>query len=116
MQSVVVEKFALLVPVRLIPEMVTVELPVLVMVTIIAVLVLPRSQEPKDRLEGTTVIVAEFGTPVPVREVDCGELVALPDTAILPLRAPESVGVKVTFAVQDPPTATTRLLVQVPLP
>jgi hypothetical protein len=44
-------------------------------------------------------------TPFPVNETDCGLLLALSVTTIVPVREPVAVGVNTTLTTQFPPAA-----------
>ena len=82
-------------------------LPVLVRVTVCAVLVVPTSWLGNVRLVGAKLTAgAERVTPVPVRLTVCGLLLALSAMVMAPVRLPTAVGVKVTLMVQLAPAAT----------
>ncbi len=86
------------------PEMLRVALPVLVKVTVWAVLVPPTVVEPKIRLVGDTVAMGAGALrPVPVNGMACGLPLALSVKVIDPTLVPVAVGVKVTETVQDAP-------------
>jgi hypothetical protein len=92
-------------PVMLILVMDRVVPPVLVKVTLWEALVVPTAWVPNDRL------VADRDTaggvvPVPVREIDCGESLALSVMVIAAVSAPEVVGPKCPWMVQFAPAAT----------
>ena len=59
----------------------------------------------KVRLAGAKLIDGA-AVPVPVNAIVCGLPVALSVTAIAPVRAPATVGVKITVIAQVAPTAT----------
>jgi hypothetical protein len=69
----------------------------------VCVLVTPTVTLPKLTLEGVTEICG--CTPVPLREIDAGELVALLTTVTLPERLPVEVGANVTLKDVDWPAA-----------
>ena len=86
------------------PAILNAALPVLLRVTVCAVLVVPTDWLPKARLVGerlTTVVV-----PVPERLTVCGLPVALSVRVTAALRVPLAAGVKVTLTVQLAPAAT----------
>ena len=59
----------------------------------------------KVRLVGAKLIDGA-DAPVPLNEIVCGLPVALSATVIVPVRAPATVGVKITVIVHVPATAT----------
>jgi hypothetical protein len=85
-------------PVVLIPPMLSVSVPVLVNVTVLAALVVPTACDPKLRLVG--LIERTGATPVPASEITCGLPAAFSVTVSVPLLAPIAVGVKVMLTRQ----------------
>jgi len=79
-------------------------LPVLLRVTVCAVLVIPTAWLPKARLVGERL--ARAAVPVPERLTDCELPLALSVMLTEAVRLPLAAGVKVTLMVQLPLTAT----------
>ena len=79
--------------------------PVFVTVTTCAVLEVFSTWLAKVRLPGAKLI-AGAAVPVPVNAIVCGLPAALSVTVIAPVRAPATVGVKITVIVHVPATAT----------
>jgi len=79
--------------------------PVLVSVTDCDALVSPGWTEPNERLVAERVTV-ESERPVPLREIDCGELDALSVMVMAAVSAPVAAGVKWPWIVQFAPAAT----------
>jgi hypothetical protein len=80
-------------PVTAILVMASIELPVLVRVTLCEALVVPTSWVPNERLVADSDTVVEL-TPVPLREMVCGEPLALSVMVTAAVRAPAATGVK----------------------
>ena len=99
-QVLVWAKSPALVPPRLIVEIVRSALPLLVRVTVCAALVVPTFWLPKLRLLGLRLTAGAGVTPVPLSVTDCGLSPALSLMLTLALRAPVTLGVKVTLIVQ----------------
>ena len=93
------------VPVTAMLVIVSVAVPVLVMVTYCDALDVPTVTEPNDRLAAVKVTGPAGATPVPVSEIDCGELLALSVMVIAAVFAPAAVGAKCPCMVQLAPTA-----------
>ena len=89
--------------------MVKAAVPVFVSVTVIGVLAVDSSWLPKPRLVGANP--APGAVPLPVSATVCGLPPALSTTDSVPVRAPETVGVKVTSMVQFAPAANVAGLV-----
>src|SRR5438045_1086736 len=83
--------------------MVKAAVPVFVSVTVIGVLAVDSNWLPKPRLVGANP--APGAVPLPVSATVCGLPPALSTTDSVPVRAPETVGVKVTSMVQSLPAA-----------
>src|SRR5215468_11819812 len=88
--------------------MVTLELPVLVMVTVCAAEVVPVVTLPKDRLVGLIPKVSAAATAVPLRLIEVGEAAALLTTEMLPEAGPAEVGAKAALMVVCWPAVTLR--------
>ena len=99
-----------LLPVKVMPEMVWLDVPVFIRATNREELVLPTPIVPNDRLPEETAITVGL-TPVPVRAIDCGEPAALSLTVIAAVIGPKATGVKCPWIVQLAPAA--RLFPQV---
>lgn len=69
------------------------------------VLALPAFTPPKLKLVGFAESVTEEATPVPVKEIVAGELGALLDTRIVPLKLPAVVGANTALNVVLAPAA-----------
>ncbi len=80
--------------------------PVLLRVTVWAVLVTPTDWLPKARLVGERLATAAVPVPVPERFTVCGLPLALSVMLTEAVRLPLAVGLKVTLMVQLPPAAT----------
>src|SRR6266852_1451084 len=81
--------------------------PLLLRVTVWAVLLVPTSWLAKVRLAGERLTAgAEEAVPVPVRLTVCGLPLASSLMVMLPVRVPVAVGVKVTLMLQLAPAAT----------
>ncbi len=91
-------------PETLIWEMLTLELPVSVSVTVCAAL-LPKFTLPKLRLVGFAVSRKVAVTPVPLRAIASGELGALLTSETAPVTLPAALGVKPTLNVALLPAA-----------
>ena len=87
-------------------EIVSAPGPLLVTVTGVALLVVPRFWLPKDTLEGEGTTTGMFATPVPLKAAVCG--LEAPLSAIFKLAEllPAVPGVNFTFTVQEPETAS----------
>ena len=92
------------VAVTVIWEMVTLALPLLVSVTVLA-LELPALTFPKLKLVGLADIVTVAATPVPLNDTIVGEFGALLAIVTLPVRLPAVVGANRTLNVAVPPAA-----------
>jgi hypothetical protein len=86
-------------------ERVNVVPPVLVSVTVFALLTVPTNWLENVRLVADK-LTAGAVTPVPVRPMLCGLPDALSAIATVPVRVPLAVGLNVTLIVQFPPAAT----------
>jgi hypothetical protein len=105
-QSFICEKSPLLRPVTPIPLIVSVPVPVFVSFTLCAALVVPMFWPANVKL--ATLKLAAGAVPVPVRLTDCWLLAMFPALSVIvneAVRAPETVGVKVTLVVQFAPAA-----------
>lgn len=101
-QLLEVVKDAALLPVRVMLEIVSAALPVLLSVADCAVLLVPATIEPKSSLAGVRVAAgAEGAVPVPVKALVCGEPVALSTTLSIAVAEPVAVGENVTDSVQE---------------
>jgi len=80
------------------PEIVTLEFPLLVSVTP-SELLRPTFTLPKLKLLGLALSCAVAVAPVPDRAIVVGELLALLETATLPVALPAAVGAKATLSV-----------------
>ena len=85
-------------------EMLTAELPALVIVTLFA-LELPALTFPKPKLVGVAVILTEAAVPAPLNATEFGEFGALLATSTLPVRLPAVVGANKTLNVALCPEA-----------
>jgi hypothetical protein len=100
-------KAAVFAPVRVIPEIVSAALPVLLSVADCAALFVPATIEPKSSFAGVSVAAgAVAAAPSPLRVLDCGEPFALSATLRIACDVPVEVGEKVTAMVQEAPAAT----------
>jgi hypothetical protein len=81
-------------------------LPVLLKVTVCAVLVTSTDWLPKARLVGERLTRADVAVPVPERLTFCGLPVALSVRVTAALRVPLAAGVNLTLIVQLAPPAT----------
>jgi len=86
-------------PVKVICEMLTLELPVLVMVTVCAAEIVPVVMLPKLRLVGLIPRVSVAAIPDPLRLTDVGEVGALLTMEMLPEAVPTTVGENATVMV-----------------
>src|ERR1035437_10222364 len=93
-------------PVAAIPVNVSAAPPVFTSVSIWMALVVPRVWLAKGSAAGLSEIAAGTASPIPVRLSNCGELAALSEKLMVPVRAPGAVGLKVTEMVQLAPAAT----------
>ena len=93
-----------LVPVSARLVMLKAAVPVVLRVTVCAVLVTPTDWLPKARLVGERLTTP--AVPVPERLTDCGLPLALSVMVTEAVRLPLAVGVKVTLIVQLAPAAT----------
>ena len=90
-------------PVTVTPEIVTFELPLLV-IDVVSELLLPSLTLPKDKLVGLDPSKKVAADPVPDKLIVVGELVALLVMVTLaPLTAPAIVGANITIRVADCP-------------
>lgn len=87
-------------------EIVTLELPVLVITAVCAADVVPIVMLPKLRLVGLTFSVKVAAIPEPLRLTEVGEVGALLKMEILPDTVPTDVGVKATVIVDCCPAFT----------
>lgn len=101
-QVLVCEKSPLLVPVMLIPVMVSATFCRFVNVVFIGLLEVPTATVPKFNEVGLKVTGL---TPVPVTEIVCGLLLAVSEMVTVPDCFPATVGVKVTVMLQVAPAA-----------
>ena len=92
------------VPVKTMLVMASVEVPVLVRITVCEALVVPTSCVPNTRLVADNDTVVEL-TPVPLREMLCGEPVALSVMVMAAVRAPAAAGAKCPWITQFAPAA-----------
>ena len=92
------------VPVKTMLVMASVEVPVLVRITVCEALVVPTSCVPNTRLVADNDTVVEL-TPVPLREMLCGEPVALSVMVMAAVRAPAAAGAKCPWIEQFAPAA-----------
>ena len=99
-QVLVWEKSPAFVPVIVMPEMVSAALPVLVRVTVCAVLLVPDIWAGKVSEEDDKLTMAPI--PFPLRLTDCGLSLALSVKVSEALRLPMADGVNVTLTVQVP--------------
>jgi len=104
-QVFVSAKSAVLVPVMLMLVMLKLVFPVLLRVTLCAVLVVPTFWLLNVRLVTERLAVAD-AVPVPVRLTVCGLPAALSEMLTNAVRVPVAVGLNVTLIVQLPPAAT----------
>jgi hypothetical protein len=88
------------------PVNVTAPLPVFVIVTLCAALVLPIFCDPKVRLEALKLKVRTGVWPVPLRPTLCGLPVALSVKVTAAVRVPVAVGLNVTPTAQLAPAAS----------
>jgi hypothetical protein len=95
-----------LLPVIVIPVILSDALPLLVSVTVLAVLLVPTICEANVKLVGDRVTAGADVTPVPVSETVCGLPLALSAIETEAVRVPEAVGLKVMLIEQLAPAAT----------
>ncbi len=90
-------------PLTLMRLIFSVEVPVLVIVTVLGALTEPTVRSPNDKLVGETVTAVEAATPVPVTVTVWGLSGALSVMLISSVTEPKAEGVKVMLIVQYPP-------------
>ena len=94
------------VPARVVDEMLTLELPVFVIVTLCAVDDVASSTLPKFSVVGLMLSVNVAAVPVPVRPIEVGEVGALLVIEMLPIAEPATVGKKPAVIVVCCPAFT----------